>query len=541
MDTTAKKLLDLAGPDHSSEVRVAALKVMVELGLREKEAAKRICSSLDDQDGAIRLASLEAAGSLRIESALPILLERVTQGGEESELAALAAAKLGAKGTKGLQGLMGKVAPGLRRRIAGALGAAGTASSNSAAVESLLDSDPGVIDAAARTLSAEIHSLNSTQRRQLGEQFIDLLNQSRKKAPLSVASETAIVRLLANLGDPHAESALWERTQPPHPPALRAAALQALGAAAQSASKENLRRLQNCAVDSDFRVAAPALMILNTLPANSKLTPVWIALLQAADVAVRRVAIKKIGDQDKPEVATALLEQLDHRDAGLRDEAIQCLSRLATGRSALANLLLKADTPDRAWMLARAQAHGASAFDASLRKRLFEKTCKYLEEGDRRADAFLHVLRAANPAEVNENIHNYALAQLKKKKYEMAQRFLRLLTRDPACGPLIRLEMAGCSLKVSAKDLNSEARTADPSLDQFTSLLHSYPAETSEFVKKTKWLAPEDLFYLGFHFAEKDRQEKQFGGQVLSLVVTRAGRSKLGKDAKHKLAGEGLD
>jgi hypothetical protein len=101
--------------------------------------------------------------------------------------------------------------------------------------------------------------------------------------------------------------------------------------------------------------------------------------------------------------------------------------------------------------------------------------------------------------------------------------------------------MAGCTLKVSAKDLHSEARTADPSLDQFTSLLHSYPAETIEFVKKTKWLAPEDVFYLGFHFAEKDRQEKEFGGEVLHLVVSRAGRTKLGKDAKHKLAGEGFD
>ncbi|HEV3236198.1 MAG TPA: HEAT repeat domain-containing protein, partial [Gemmataceae bacterium] len=426
MDTTAKKLLGLAGPDHSSEVRVAALRVIAKLGLREREAANRICSSLEDKDPSVRIVSLEVAGNLRIETALPILLERVTQGGEESELAALAAAKLGPKGTKGLQNLMGKVAPGLRRRIAGALGAAGTASSNSAAVQSLLDSDPGVIDAAARTLSAEIHSLNSTQRRQLGEQFIDLLNQPRKNAPLSVASESAIVRLLATLGDPHAESALWERTQSPHPPALRAAALQALGTAAQSPSKENLKRLQNCALDADFRVAAPALTILNSLPANTKLTPVWIALLQAADVAVRRAAIKKVGDQDKPEVASALLEQLDHRDAGLRDEAIQCLSRLATGRSALANLLVKADTPDRAWMLARAQANGAAGYDANLRNRLFDKACKYLEEGDRRADALLHVLRAADAADVNEKIHSYALSQLKKKKYEMAQRFLRL-------------------------------------------------------------------------------------------------------------------
>jgi len=540
MDATALKLLGLIEPDHAPEVRTAALTVVGELGLRDRQVAEILCDALKDQEESVRCGALHLVGKLRIDGALPILLDRVTQGGEESELAAQAAAKLGAKGTKALKELMSKVAPGLRRRIAGALGAAGTASSSNAAVEALLDSDPGVIDAAARTLSAEIKSLNASQRRQLGEHFIDLLNQSRKKAPLSMASETAIVRLLATLGDPLAESALWERTQAPYPPALRAAALHALGPRAHSATKEHLQRLVNCAQDSDFRVAAPALMTLSSLPTSPKLVPIWVTLLKAPDVAVRRAAIKKVGDQDKPEVAAALLEQLSHRDLALRDEAVQCLSRLGHGHKALARALLKAETSDEAWQLARAQASFVSEYDIDLRQKIFKQACEYFEDSDRRADALLHVLRAANAGEVNEQIADYALALRKKKKYELAQLFLRLLARNPACGPAVRLELAGCSLKLSAKDLHAEARAGDPCLDQINHLIHSYPAETAEFVKKAKWLGPEDLFYLGFHFAEKERQEKEFGGQVLRLAIQRGGRSKIAKDAKSKLLGEGL-
>src|SRR5262249_1580633 len=323
-------------------------------------------------------------------------------------------------------------------------------------------------------------------------------------------------------------------------PALRGAALQALGPKAHTATKENLDRLVTCAEDADFRVAAPALMILNSLPISSKLTPIWLALLRAPDVAVRRAAIKKVGDQDKPPVASALLALLQDQDAGLRDEAVQCLSRLSHGRKALGQALVKAESPDEAWLLARAQALFVAEYDADLRKRIFDQACEHFTEGDRRADALFFLLRTADAHELNERIADYSLSLRKKKKYEPAQRFLRLLARDPACGPGIRLELAGCSLKLSPKDVNGEARSGDVCLDQFQNLIHSFPTETMNFVKKAKWLEPPDLFYLGFHFAEKERQEKEFGGQVLRLVMERAGRSKIAKDAKSKLLGEGL-
>jgi len=78
-------------------------------------------------------------------------------------------------------------------------------------------------------------------------------------------------------------------------------------------------------------------------------------------------------------------------------------------------------------------------------------------------------------------------------------------------------------------------------LQQFTRLIDNHEAETLEFVTKAKWLEPEELFYLGFHFAEKERAEKKFGGEMLRLVAKGSPKSKLAKDAKSKLRGEGLE
>jgi len=78
-------------------------------------------------------------------------------------------------------------------------------------------------------------------------------------------------------------------------------------------------------------------------------------------------------------------------------------------------------------------------------------------------------------------------------------------------------------------------------VQQMARLIGSHEADTLAFVSKAKWLEPEELYYLGFHFVEKERAEKKFGGEMLRLVVKRSPRSKLAKDAKSKLRGEGLE
>jgi hypothetical protein len=539
LDATAKKLLRLLEPGNPAELRCAAVRVLGEIGLRDAEVGRVLRDTLDDPDTPVRLHVLAAIGQLRIEQALPQLLARVGEGGLEAEVAAQAAARLGPRGTRALQDLMTQVAPGLRRRIAAALGVGGTTSASTAAVDALLDKDPGVVDAATRSLISEVASLSESQRRALADHVLDLLNP--KKGPqLSAVSEAALIRLLATLRDPRGEPAFWARIDPPQAPPLRAAALQALGTLPLPQGKDKLHRLLVCAADADFHVAAPALMILKAVPVSPRTAKDWLPLLDAADVAARRFAIVKLADIDTPDVAKALLQQLGHPDRALREEALARLAETKRGRESLALALLKAPSPDQAWTLARGQAPFADQHQPALRTKLFSQAGRYLEAGDRRADALLFLLREIDAKALRDQLEERGLALRKKKDYEKALSYLRLLGRDPASAESVRFEMAACALTLSEHDLAVESRSADPALQQFARLVHSHDVDPAVRVKQAKWLGPEDLFYLGFHFVEGDRQERGFGAQVLRLLIQRSPRSKLAKDAKSKLRSANL-
>jgi hypothetical protein len=486
----------------------------------------------------VRLAAIRAVGKLRVEPALPQLLERIRAGGEEAEAAAQTAARLGVKGPRALQELIPRVAPGLRRYIGAALAAHGAAGTGAAAVAVLRANDPGVVEAAARSLLAELPSLTPAQRTALAGELIGLL--AAKKAPPPPATEAAAVRLLAALDDPRAAVTLWDRALPPHPPELRATALQALARWVTAPGKEQLRRLFVCAADPDGRVAAPALITLNALTVTERNLPEWLALLQAPDVAVRRLAVARLGDRDTAAVADALLEQLSHPDRALREEALARLTSLDYGRKALTQALLDAETADRAWALARAQAPFVKEYPAAARDKLFALACEYLEADDRRADALLFLLREADAAGLRDRIEERALAFRKKKDYETAAAYLRLLTRDPACGFAVRFELAACLLKLSGHELSAESRAGDPCLHQFAHLLQGYEAELFAALEKAKWLEADDLYYLGFHFAEQMGRAQAFGGKVLQLLIKRSPKTKTAQAAKSKLKREGL-
>ena len=539
-DTTLQKVLQLLGPETPTELRGAAALVLGEVGVRDGHLDQAICSLLDDPDSSVRNRAMSAIGKLRIEKALGRLVERVSLGGEEGEAAAYAVARLGARGTRALQELMPQTAPGLRRRIASALAATDTASAETAALDALLDNDPGVVDASARSLISKVPSFSKQHRKALVERVLDLLG-ARKPHALPLASEAALVRLLSAVEDARGEAAFWARVDTSRSAEIRASALQALGVLPCPTNRDKLLRLLACARDPDFRVAAPALMILKNATVGDRSLGDWLPLLEAPDPGTRRFAMEKIGAKDKAEVADALVRQLDHPDRGLRELAISYLAKLDRGRDALVRALREASSPDQAWALARVQAPYVREYPAALLTGLFKQACTYLEAQDRRADALLFLLREVDPRGLRDRLEERALAHRKKKNYSGSLIYLRLLTRDPACGESIRFEQAACSLKVSPKDLAADARATDPCLHQFGGLLHRHETEPIKMVEKAKWLEAEDLFFLGFHFAEKTGPEKEFGGQVLRLLIKRSPRSKQAKDAKSKLRSQGME
>jgi HEAT repeat protein len=537
MDIPVKKLTRLLATDQTAEVRAAAVLVLTELGVRDADAATEIIARLEDENETVRLQAIQAAGKLRLAKALPVLLNRIRSGGEEANLAADAAAKLGESGVKGLQKLMPEVAPGLRRYIAAALTGAGSAGAE-AGVSVLLDKDPQVASAAATAIIGRIPTMPADRRAALVEELVALA--SDKKHRLPTLAELPVVRVLAALNDTSAADALWERVLPPHAPEVRAAALQAVGGWVSNPTKDQWRRLFVCAADADFRIAAPALMVLNRLPPEKHVDE-WVGLLHAPDVAARRLALEKVGDRDTAEVAAALMDQLSHPDRSLRDAARNRLAKLDHGRKGLAAAVLKAASPEEMWQLARSVGPFVGTFPEKLRGEFFTHACKYLEADDHRADPLVYLLREADASALRDLLHDQGVAKRKKKDYETALKYLKLLARDPSVGFPVRLELALCGLKMSGKDVTGDSRSNDPCLRQFEHVLAQDPDEVLKQVQKAKWLDAEDLYYLGFHFAERFGKEKEFGAEILKAVVKASPRSKLAAAAKNKLKSVAAD
>ncbi len=537
MDATLKKMLELLDPSEPANVRHASVIVLMQLAPSGDAVHEAILRAVDDADAGVRVSALQAVGKLKIQDALPTLLARIEKGGEEASEAANAAAKLGARAVKALQDMMPKVAPGLRRYIAAALGSAGTASGDAAAVEFLLDNDPGVVASAVRSLISQVPTLSAAKKHSLAEQLLQLLKDAKTKLP--VASEAAAVRLLAAVGDKLAGPILWDRCLAPHPAEIRTAALQALGGMAEKPGKEQLKKLFVCAAEADFRVVAPALMMLQHQPVVDRSLGDWLELLKAHDVAVRRLALDKLADRDSPEIAAALLPEINHPDRAFREAVLARLAAMAAGQKALQAALLDAANPDAAWSLARALTPFLKDFSAAHLDKMFAQACKFLDAADRRSEPLFFVLREADAPALRDRLEEKAAACRKKEKYEGAMAYLKILARDPAIGFAIRIELACCGLKLSNKELSPDARGNDPCLGQFAHLVQGYEAELLKALDKTKWLEPEDLFYLGFHFIEKDGAPRRFGGAVLQLLLKRSPKSKLAKDAKAKLKASG--
>jgi HEAT repeat protein len=533
MSVAVSKIVNLLAADRSREVRLAALTVLGELGLRESAVATAVLTCLDDDDAEVRLRAIRAAGQLRLEQALPRLADRLKHGGEEAEAAAEAAAQMGVKGIDSLRSWMGKIVPGVRRYIASALARAAIRQQRRRDLDILVDKDPHIVEAAVAAMAQMIPHMTAKEQRFLAAALLQM--GGGKRTRLAPHAEAGVMRLAGLLNDERIAPLLWGRVLPPHPPEARAAALQALGQWIKSPNKEERERLFQCAADTNFQVAAPALMILDRLPLDDKLVPGFISLLHASDVAARRLALTKVGHRDEKEVVDALVESMRHPDATFRNEVMEKLGGTRRGRKALVKQLLQTESLDEAWSIARfllphARKNAEEWFDE-----LFTAAISAIEAGDRRAEPLLFLLRETQPGALRDRLDQRAQTLVKKQDFEKALLVYRVLARDPAIGFPIRLGLAMVGLKLSQKQLEEHARAQDPCLHHFALLAADHAADVLRQLEKTAWIRADELYYLGFHFADATGTLKNFAADVLRLLIKKFPKDKAAASAKSKL------
>ena len=201
----------------------------------------------------------------------------------------------------------------------------------------------------------------------------------------------------------------------------------------------------------------------------------------------------------------------------------------------------KVSTADDAWNVVKLLKPHAERFAKDAKKKLAARCLDLLEKNDPRVPAYTWLLRNVDAAGFNAQIAEAGEDLRQRKKFAAAVQSLRQLANTEFFNATVRYQLSFSGLKTSPKDLSPGRRGEDPCLRGFTALLRDPSFKLFDcLAKDRKLLEPEDLFYLGFHFAESPLgHEQQFSKQVFDLLIKTWPKSEQAKAAKNKLKTEG--
>jgi hypothetical protein len=221
--------------------------------------------------------------------------------------------------------------------------------------------------------------------------------------------------------------------------------------------------------------------------------------------------------------------------------ALECLKKLGKARKLLLEGFLRAKDPGTAGYFAAALEPHRDRITPDARRRIVARGWKLWMKGDPLAQPTLGLGRALDPKRFHKEALKCAQSMKRAKKYDRLAACLGMASQTDYADDNLRFELAVAKLRLSPHDTGRAARAADNALDLFTRLLEKpkFPLLT-RLKKERSHLTPEDLFYLGFHFSELENGGREFGGDVLTLLIQRSARTKYGRAARNKLKLQGL-
>jgi len=350
---------------------------------------------------------------------------------------------------------------------------------------------------------------------------------AKEKRPALVSA----LRLLGQLGLPQARRRLFAFVDRENHPALRA---HALGALLRCLREEDLRKdefakLFSILDEAEFSEAvrlALELLDAHELPDDARAA--LARLMQSPHPAVQQFALKKMGDVGTPGTVRTLIEQLGDPDYRRRDVAAHSLRKIPEARAALIKELVACDEPSKAWSIAELLVTLEGKWRGEKLDALWKRLEQAIEAEERIQNSFLHVLKQADAEYVYQKLSGAGARFIKAKKYKEAVPFLIPLKDFADTKPEDKFRLALGQLKAHGQRRQS-------AVDLLSDLYRNSAFPVFETLKKEKKLAPEELFNLGFVFAERPGDERSLGKSLLEHVAASVPRTKIGKSAKNKL------
>ncbi|HEX9144211.1 MAG TPA: HEAT repeat domain-containing protein, partial [Candidatus Binatia bacterium] len=344
------------------------------------------------------------------------------------------------------------------------------------------------------------------------------------------------LRLLGQLGRSQARRWLFKFIGAEQPSVIRSHALVALlhCLKQQELRKDEHAKLFALLEESEFSEAtrlALELLDAHDLPDDSR--TLLSRLMQSPYGEMQKFALRKMGDFGTPATVRTLLEQLGDSDYRRRDVAARSLRKIPEARAALIKELLVCEDASKAWSMVELLVSFEGKWRQDTLDALWKRLQKAIEDDDRIQSAFLHLLKQANADFAYAQLSANGARLVKAKKYNEAVGFLTPLKEFADFKPEHQFPLALAQLKLHAHTVATHRQ--HPAVVLLSELHRNSAYPLFEALKKEKSLTPEELFALGFTFAERSGDERNLGMDLLQHVASRFPRNKVGKSAKNKL------
>jgi HEAT repeat protein len=543
------KIVNLLSSD-AIERRIAAAIVLGEIKAKGTAVIDALSETLQTDIGGLQRHALDALARVGARRALPKIVPLLTSRDDEVRRAAMAA--IVSAGEEALPALRARIAGASadeKRTIDAVLATLGGKDAFEALLEGLAASDAGAAKAAAIAVRQQIKDADARRRRTYFARVQKFLEKASRRGG-SAGAVAAGAKMLGYLEDERGIPLLVELSgRERNPPGVRQEALIALrflldknldGATVDAV----VAALVDAARDPDRSLAQTALHTLAgiRLPADAMRT---IEKLAAhPDLERARFAIEMLGRQEGSQAARALVNVLATTTDKRRAEvAASCLRVHEDGRPAaaaavrddavapLAKAILESLDTDRAWLLRGVLRANAAKTPPAIRKQLLEVALKRMAAGEGHWEPLLAAVRDGDAPSTVESLR--ALAQkLRKSDPVRSLSVLRVLAQGEGAAEGDRYALAVAELARGSRDTRAAARAANEALRLFGAMIDR-GTDVAAMLRKDRSLELEDLYFLGFHFAE---ESLPLGEELLRIIVEKGGRAKIAKMARSKLA-----
>ncbi|HUT36687.1 MAG TPA: hypothetical protein VNE39_24570 [Planctomycetota bacterium] len=533
MDATTKALCGLLQRGEP-ELRAAVARVLAELRPAEGPVLAALGAVVASDSGPAGLYALRALAASPAPEAVEHILPALAGPLALQQEAVEAVVRFGRNAVPSLKKAVLDAPLPIRSGAAGALARIGGKAAHEALLRALGEGDLELSKHVCLEFDHAIQPMGMEERAALAELVRGYLAQKRT-LEIETAAASGLI-LLGFLQCPKSKATLLGFARPRRAPELRRRALLALRGIGPQLTAGELKTLAGYLREEDLaNVALPAIELLRPLALPPAAADLLLPLTNSSHQAVRDFAVYKMGGLVTPAAAKALVEQLDAPQPALRELAVSSLQRNPAAAALLLKRLRTEANPGRVWTLVRILEHHAAAIPTATAKTLIRTLVEHLENGDKRVEPLSYLAHRAAPKLLDAALLKRATALKDKGRFAEADRMLTTLLRGGAACPEATYQGAVVALKLSPKGISRHERHADPCLERFAVLLELPEADLADRLASEKCLKPEELFYVGFHFAEQLAERREFGGALLRRVVALGPRTTLAANARNKL------